>query len=350
MKYDKNILNNYFQSQKVYLEALLSENIGLKNSITNIENALKHITDAKLKKIYEKHLNIARTNLEINELSIKSIKDNITQLSNASDYKLSIVNEEINIDDIQVTNNIIYQRFDELKKLYNDYKNENDLDKKKEILNQIEEKKDKLSSLKSKISCRMRKLKKTEKISEEEYKKFKEEQIKYNKEHYELYAKINKIKLNNTKQEENNVTNLNRMKDSKNANDIINHVNSAINAHNSLVNLSVNGSAKEIKEALKEEKKAQKKVNIVRNPKILKERDQLAKELSEIMQRYGTANNEEYQMRLKQLKDIDKIIFGHKAKKIYKDFKKPVRMIGGSYVELPKEFTDMRLSSLAKTI
>ena len=352
MKYSEEILTNYFQNQKEYLNFLLSENIGLKNSIANIENALKTITDTKLKETYEKHLNIAKTNLEINELNIKSVKNNINQLSTISNYKPATISEEINADDIQVSINIIYEMFNKLKEMYNTYVNEKDLEKKKEILKQIEEKKDKLSSLKSKISCRMRKLKKAEKISEEEYKKFKEEQLKYNKEHYELYAKINKIELNKETKTiiENDVPNLNRMKESKNANDIINRVNNAINAHKNLINLSVNGNAKEKRKALKEEKKAQKKVNIIRNPELLKERDQLAKELGEIMQRYGTANNEEYQMRLKQLKDIDKMIFGHKAKKIYKDFKKPIRMIGGSYVELPKEFIDMRLSDLNKTL
>ena len=58
---------------------------------------------------------------------------------------------------------------------------------------------------------------------------------------------------------------------------------------------------------------------------------------------YGTANNEEYQMRVAQLKELDKKIFGLKAHRIYKAFNKTIDLVGGTYIELPKKYLDMRL-------
>lgn len=76
---------------------------------------------------------------------------------------------------------------------------------------------------------------------------------------------------------------------------------------------------------------------------LLRQRDRLATELNQMRSLYGTANNEEYQMRIDQLKELDKQILGHKAKRIYRDLSKPIALIGGDYVELPKKYLDMRL-------
>ncbi len=76
---------------------------------------------------------------------------------------------------------------------------------------------------------------------------------------------------------------------------------------------------------------------------LLHQRDRLAAELNQMRALYGTANNEEYQVRIEQLKELDKKIFGHKATRIYRDLSKPIALIGGDYVEIPKKYLDMRV-------
>lgn len=94
----------------------------------------------------------------------------------------------------------------------------------------------------------------------------------------------------------------------------------------------------------KETKKAGVKPNI--GSRLLHQRDRLAAEMNQMKSLYGTANNEEYQIRLEQLKELDRKILGSKAKKVYCDLSKPIALIGGDYIELPKAYLDMHLQHI----
>ncbi len=98
-------------------------------------------------------------------------------------------------------------------------------------------------------------------------------------------------------------------------------------------------------------KQETKKVGIKKNvnPDLLRQRDRLANELNQMRAMYGTVQNEEYQIRVEQLKELDKQIFGHKANRIYRDLNKPIALIGGSSIELPKAFLDMRIGNNLKS-
>lgn len=150
-------------------------------------------------------------------------------------------------------------------------------------------------------------------------------------------------------QQEPTPVNMERMKHSKSLDNLMGRIQTAADAREKFKAASVHGDRKEVKKAKKEEKRAQRKISMVRNPEMLRERDRLAQELVRMSQVYHTANSEEYQVRLEQLKELDRLIFGRRAKKIYKDFKKPVNMLGGTYLELPKQFLEMKLEGLGNT-
>lgn len=99
------------------------------------------------------------------------------------------------------------------------------------------------------------------------------------------------------------------------------------------------------KQQEKVEKKEARKAGLKRNvdPELLRQRDKLAFEIEQMKRMYGTANNEEYQARISQLKDLDKKIFGRKASRVYKDLSKPIALVGGDFIELPKDYVSMRV-------
>ena len=102
-------------------------------------------------------------------------------------------------------------------------------------------------------------------------------------------------------------------------------------------------------------KKLKEKIGIKKdiNPDLLTQRNRLADEINQMKTMYGTVQNEEYQMRVEQLKKLDKKIFNHifnrKANRIYRDLSKPIALIGGTAIELPKAFLDMRLENDLKS-
>lgn len=104
----------------------------------------------------------------------------------------------------------------------------------------------------------------------------------------------------------------------------------------------------QIRNEKKIEKKETKKAGVKQNidSKLLHQRDRLAAEMNQMKSLYGTANNEEYQIRLEQLKELDRKILGRKAKRVYRDLSKPIALIGGDYIELPKAYLDMHLQHI----
>ena len=119
-------------------------------------------------------------------------------------------------------------------------------------------------------------------------------------------------------------------------------INASMGTTNEEYQTRVTQHAEEVKKERKEERKAGIKRNV--DPELLRQRDRLAMEIEQMKRLYGTANSEEYQARVEQLAELDKKIFGRKAARAYRDFNKPIALVGASQaVELPKNYVAMRL-------
>ena len=122
----------------------------------------------------------------------------------------------------------------------------------------------------------------------------------------------------------------------------MNQINASMGTTNEEYQTRVTQHAEEVKKERKEERKAGIKRNV--DPELLRQRDRLAMEIEQMKRLYGTANSEEYQARVEQLAELDKKIFGRKAARAYRDFTKPIALVGASQaVELPKNYVAMRL-------
>ena len=122
----------------------------------------------------------------------------------------------------------------------------------------------------------------------------------------------------------------------------MNQINASMGTTNEEYQTRVTQHAEEVKKERKEERKAGIKRNV--DPELLRQRDRLAMEIEQMKRLYGTANSEEYQARVEQLAELDKKIFGRKAARAYRDFNKPIALVGASQaVELPKNYVAMRL-------
>lgn len=122
----------------------------------------------------------------------------------------------------------------------------------------------------------------------------------------------------------------------------MNQINASMGTTNEEYQTRVTQHAEEVKKGRKEERKAGLKRNV--DPELLRQRDRLAMEIEQMKRLYGTANSEEYQARVEQLAELDKKIFGRKAARAYRDFNKPIALVGASQaVELPKNYVAMRL-------
>ena len=398
------ILQNNLLYHRVQADLLRIRWLNLIQSMNNLNNSyIKSYPDSQaLFQNYDKDLLEATPNSFVLQ---EEKKDNAPQVQQSNPTQTATdTQNQSKIPEADVLRVAISLRYNELQRTFEQYKTEKDPNKKLDLAKKIEEHKSNISIMRTRLSLQMRSYLDTGKITQKQFEAFKVERARAKKKYSILYRQIGMEFLKNqpTQQIHNNPVKQvkaenveqvetekaepamqaevkptpvygvqpQRMKISQTAEKLVARVNehipkakeanhnqnvleaemkkidSSMGTHNDEYQKRAAQKQDEAKIQQKETRKSGIKRNV--SPELLRQRDKLAAEINQMKTLYGTANNEEYQMRVSQLRDLDKKIFGHKATRIYRDLNKPIQLIGGDFVELPKDFVNMRINPTEK--